>query len=90
MRIDEMITTDDLRLVAEAFHARFGLYLALDDHLALTQPRRAAEGLRDLADVLELDDVRDGIVPADIDPSAISSSMARDLLQIEALSKSLR
>lgn len=90
MRIDEMVSADDLRILAGEFHDRFGMYLVLDDHLTLTSPRRTAEGLRELARLLHLDDLAEQIDPARIDAPAISSTTAHDLRQIEALSKALR
>ncbi len=90
MRIDQMVSTDDLRFLAGEFHDRFGMYLVLDDHLTLTSPRRAAEGLRALAHLLQLEDLAEQIDPAGIDAPAISSTTAHDLKQIEALSKALR
>lgn len=90
MRIDEMITADDLRGIAAEFHRQYGMYLVLDDHLTLTNPRRAAEGLRDLARLVRLDDLADRIEPQAIDAPAISATAAHDLRQLEALSRALR
>jgi hypothetical protein len=90
MRIDEMIAADDLRQLAAEFHDRFGMYLVLDDHVALTNPRRTAAGLRELAALLQLSELEDQIDPAAIDVPAIPPGTAQELRQIEALSKALR
>lgn len=90
MRIDEMIAADDLRTLAAEFHERFGMYLVLDDHLALTNPRRIAAGLRELAGLLQLAELEEQIDPAAIDAPAIPPGTAQELRQIEAMSKALR
>lgn len=90
MRIDEMISADDLRALAAQFHERFGMYLVLDDHLALTNPRRTAAGVRELAGLLQLTDLEEQIDPGAIDPPAIPPGTAQELRQIEAMSKALR
>lgn len=90
MRLDEMITADELRALAAQFHTQYGLYLVLDDHLLLTNPKRTAEGIRALAGLVGLVEIEESIDPEQIDPPAISASTARDLKELEELRKALR